>query len=130
VKEKLFVDIDRLSSNDQKETSNALSDINGLLTYSTHPLGATFSVADLCLWGAIKGIPRVAGDVLNGKYPELERWYKDYMEKQPFSSRVHDLVKSFNTVNPFCVLINTSRIQLRLKVLLSHSNLKEQSKAK
>lgn len=94
----LFSAIDRLNSNDQKDVSNALAEVNAMMTFCMHPLGNKFSVGDLSLWGAIKGNPRVSGDVLNGKYPEIERWYKDYMEKQFFVSEVHEFIKNLNAV--------------------------------
>jgi Glutathione S-transferase, C-terminal domain len=110
--------------------TDALADFNDLLTFSMHPAGNIFTVADLCLWGAIKGAPRVTGDVLNGKYPEIERWYKDFMERQPISSQVYDMVKTFNSVNNLLLnSVNMSSLQ-HLKQLQFHSNLKEQSKVK
>jgi hypothetical protein len=86
------------NSQDKEGCILALDGINVAMVFAMHPLGVEFTVGDLLLWGAIKGSPQLTADVLSGKWREIERWYKQYMEQLPFATRVIEFVKEFTSV--------------------------------
>ena len=68
------------------------------MTFSMHPAGYNFTFVDFMMWGAIRGSPQASADVLSGKYAELERWYKEFMEKQDFILQVNEVMRDLNAV--------------------------------
>ena len=90
---------EKLTSADKTSIDEGLTALNESLTFSTHPVGYTFTVADLSLWGAIKGNPLITPDIASGKYPEVQRWYKEIMEQQPITTEVNKFMKELNAVS-------------------------------
>ena len=94
----LLGSMEKVNSTDKASVTEALEAINEMMMFSMHPVGYAFTVGDFLLWGAIKGNPQITSDVLSGKYPEIERWYKDYMEQQSITAQVASFVKEMNAV--------------------------------
>jgi Glutathione S-transferase, C-terminal domain len=94
----LLGSVEKLNSTDKTAIAEALGSINETMTFCMHPVGYSFTVGDFLLWGAIKGNSQISSDVLSGKYPEIERWYKEFMEKQPVTSQVAQFVEQLNVV--------------------------------
>jgi len=78
-----------LSSPDRATMSSALEAINQSMTFSMHPIGHFFTVGDFTLWEAIRNSPALLAEVqVKDKYPEIQQWYEEYMEKQPVIQQV------------------------------------------
>ena len=92
----LLGSMEKLVSNDQGSISEALAAINENMTFSMHPVKYAFTVVDLSLWGAIKANPHITTDILSGKYSEVERWYKEFMEQQPIVTQVNKFIHQNN----------------------------------
>jgi len=109
--------IEKVSSMDRSENSEGLQRIDSIMRFSMHPLGVKFTAADFLLWGAIKGSPQILNEVSSGKYPEIERWFKGYIELLPFMSKVNAYQKEITAVLPlsFCAHHRNQRRNLRLK---------------
>ena len=110
----LLGSMEKVTSTDRASVTEALEAINEMMMFSLHPVGHAFTIGDFLLWGAIKGNPQIASDILSGKYPEIERWYKEYMEQQPITAQVAFLVKEMNAVWISFLILSNSR-NLRLK---------------
>jgi hypothetical protein len=91
--------LDKLLFSETAVVTEALECINENMTFNMHPAGHTFTVVDLLLWGAIKGNPPSVSVVLSGKCPEIERWYKEFMETQSFISQIHVFTKDSAAVH-------------------------------
>lgn len=97
----LLGSMEKLTSTDPTSVREALKAVNETLVFSMHPVKYAFSVADLCLWGAIKGNPHVGTEISSGKYIEVERWYKEFMEPEPITTKVYKFIRDFTAVfNP------------------------------
>lgn len=96
----LLGSMEKVNSTDRAIVAESLETVNEMMMFSMHPVGYSFTVGDFLLWGAIKGNPQTTSDVLSGKYPEIERWYKEYMEQQPITAQVGSFVKEANAVRP------------------------------
>ena len=94
----LLGSMEKLTSTDAKSIKEALTAVNETLTFGMFPVKYTFTVADLCLWGAIKGNPVVASEMASGGYSEIERWYKEFMEPTPVTTKVYKLIKDLSAV--------------------------------
>jgi len=97
----LLGSMEKLIATDAKSIKQALAALNETLAFSMHPVKYTFTVADLCLWGAIKGNPLVAAEMTSGNYSEIERWYKEFMEPKSVTTKVYKLVRDLSAVFPF-----------------------------
>jgi len=85
-----------LSSSDKANIVAALEAINQSMTFSMHPIGHFFTVGDFTLWAAIRNSPSILAEVqVKDKYPEIQQWYEEYMEKQPF---IQQVFKTMNTM--------------------------------
>src|SRR5271170_224178 len=85
-----------LSSPDKTTMIAAIEAINQSMTFSMHPIGHYFTVGDFTLWAAIRNSPAILAEVqVKDKYPELQLWYEDYMEKQPV---IQQVFKAMNTM--------------------------------
>ena len=94
----LTTSIANLLSTERAEIMKSLGEINAYMKYSMHPITYRFTVADLELWGAIKGNPQILADVSSGKLPEIERWYKSFIELQPLTKTIVEYVKEITAV--------------------------------
>lgn len=94
----LLGSMEKLNSTDKTATAETLRSINETMAFCMHPVSYSFTVGDFLLWGAIKENPQISSDILSGKYPEIERWYKEFMEKQPITSQVVQFVEQLNVV--------------------------------
>jgi hypothetical protein len=113
----LLGSIEKLISNDQASISEALAAINENMTFSMHPVKYAFTVVDLLLWGAIKANPHITADILSGKYPEIERWYKEFMEQQPIVTQVNKFIHQNNAaVWPLKYVTNRRNLNPRQQV--------------
>jgi hypothetical protein len=88
-----------LHSGDRRELNEFLVLINKAMTYSMHPLGHNFTIIDILIWGVVKEDPQTTADVFSGKYPEIERWYKEFMEPQDIIHQVGDFIRDLNAVS-------------------------------
>lgn len=88
-----------LHSGDRHEITEFLVFINKAMAYSMHPLGHKFTIIDILIWGLIKEDPQTMADTFSGKYPEIERWYKEFMEPQDLVHQVGDFIRDLNTVS-------------------------------
>lgn len=93
--------MDKVYGTDKAAVTSALEQIDSTMVFCLHPLAFEFTVGDFLLWGAVKGNSQITTDVLSGKYREIERWYKQYMETLPHISKVNDYVKELSAVYPF-----------------------------
>lgn len=96
----LLGSMEKLTSTDATSVKQALVAVNETLSFSMHPVKYAFTVADLCLWGAIKGNPLVATEMSFGNYSEIERWYKDFMEPKSVTTKVYKLIRDLSAVFP------------------------------
>jgi len=122
--------MEKLTSTDPKSIKEALSAVNETLAFGMFPVKYSFTVADLCLWGAIKGNPLVSTEMASGRYSEVERWYKEFMEPRSVTTKVYKLIKDLSAVFPThrkCGLTNRNPRQKRSPRL---SNLRVLNKAK
>ena len=87
---------DKVNSKDKQKIVEGLKSVNESMTFNMHPLGYTLTVGDFSLWGAIKGNPQVTTEALSGKYSEIERWYKEFMEHQPVILQVAQFIKDLS----------------------------------
>src|SRR5438477_12337086 len=94
----LLGSMEKLTSTDPVSVREALKAVNEALVFSMHPVKYAFTVADLCLWGAIKGNPLVSNEMSGGKYIEIERWHKEFMEPEPITAKVYKLVRDLTVV--------------------------------
>lgn len=94
----LLGSMQQLTSTDPTSIGEALKTINETLLFSMHPVKYAFTVADLCLWGAIKANPLLSTEISSGNYIEIERWYKELMESQPITTKVYKFVKDLTAV--------------------------------
>jgi len=62
-----------------------------------HVNGVHQTVGDLLLWGAIRGNSVSLSDVMAGKYPNIESWYKEIMEKLPYIHQAEAFLKEKET---------------------------------
>jgi hypothetical protein len=97
--------LDKLLSSEPAVITQALGSINESMTFKMHPAGNAFTVVDLLLWGGIKGNPQSVSVVLSGKYPEIERWYKEFVEVQPFIAQIHAFTKDSTAVHSNVLLV-------------------------
>lgn len=81
--------MDDLVSPDKETMLATLDQIHAQMGFCMHPLGHFMTVGDLMLWGAIRSSPAILSAVqTKGKYPEIKKWYEEFMEKQPFIQEV------------------------------------------
>ena len=130
----LLGSMEKVVSKDKASVTEALEAINEMMMFSMHPVGHAFTVGDFSLWGAIKGNTQITSDILSGKYPEIERWYKEYMEQQPITAQVALFVKEMNAawthLKVFLIYRNPRRKRNQLHLKLQDSSLKVPNKAK
>jgi glutathione S-transferase len=95
----VYIAMSKLLSSTRQEFMEGLTVINQAMKYSAHPVDSSFSLADLELWGAIKGNPQILFEVTSGRLPEIERWFKTFMELQPITTKITEYVKEITAVH-------------------------------
>jgi len=84
-------------SQDQNTVKTGLTYFNKELGVSMYVNGVRQTVGDLLLWGAIRGNYVSLSDVMAGKYPNIESWYKEIMEKLPCIHQAEAFLKEKET---------------------------------
>jgi glutamyl-tRNA synthetase len=91
--------MEKLTSTDSASIKEALQQVNENLAFNMHPVKYTFTIADICLWGAIKGNPLVATEMTSGKYSEIDRWHKEFMEPTSITTKVYKFIRDLSAVH-------------------------------
>jgi len=94
----IFISMGQCYSQDQNTVKQGLAYLNKELGFSMHVNGVQQTVEDLLLWGAIRGNSVSLSDVMAGKYPNIESWYKEVMEKLPCVLQADAFLKEKETV--------------------------------
>ncbi|RPB20071.1 glutamyl-tRNA synthetase [Terfezia boudieri ATCC MYA-4762] len=69
----------RLFSGDFKETSAALEELNNHLVLRTYLVGYSLTIADISVWGALRGSNAAYLNIKKGHHVNLARWFR-YIE--------------------------------------------------
>ncbi|KAI9829660.1 MAG: hypothetical protein M1819_006031 [Sarea resinae] len=72
------------TSPDFKSVENPLAELDAHLTLRSHIVGYTLSVADLAVWGALRGNRAAVSYVRRGQMANLTRWFKYIEETNPW----------------------------------------------
>lgn len=92
------IGLDQCYSEDQTIVQNGLAFFNKQLGVSMHVNGVDVADEDLFLWGVIRANPLSLSEVMSGSYPNIESWYKEFMEKLPRVREVEAFLKESPTV--------------------------------
>ncbi|KAF8469113.1 tRNA synthetases class I, catalytic domain-containing protein [Kalaharituber pfeilii] len=83
--------LNRLSSGDFKQTSAALEELNSHLTLRTFLVGYSLTIADITVWGALRGSNAAYLNIKKGHYVNLARWFRHVEANQRVSKAVDTL---------------------------------------
>ena len=84
--------LNRLSSVDFKQTSAALEELNSHLTLRTYLVGYALSIADISVWGALRGSNAAYLNIKKGHHVNLARWFR-YIEADERVSKAVDTLR-------------------------------------
>ena len=84
----------KLSPIDFKSVEGPLHELDSHLTLRSYVIGYTLSVADLCVWGAIRGNKVAYAAVKKGSMLNVSRWFRFIDETNPWLAAA---VQSLNT---------------------------------
>lgn len=92
-KEQEWVDfaLNRLSSSDFKQTTAALQELESHLVLRTYLVGYSLTIADIAVWGALRGSNAAYLNIKKGYMINVSRWFKHIESNERVSKGVDTL---------------------------------------
>ncbi|KAI9676353.1 MAG: hypothetical protein M1817_000510 [Caeruleum heppii] len=82
----------RLVSPDLKAVETHLAELNAHLTLRSHIVGYALTIADIVVWGVLRGNRSAYGYIKKGHLVNVNRWFTYIDETNPWLSKTYDML--------------------------------------